>query len=109
MLSSEVELVDSAWGNIGMSRPEYLAWKRIKKFLAEVQSSSHSGESAPCEEELCPECKVAICQTNVQSAECGFSTVHVSQTVAQNFTSFEFVVFWQESVRVLLTKRKRIK
>ena len=57
MLSSEVELVDSAWGNIGMSRPEYLAWKRIKKFLAEVQSSSHSGESAPCEEELCPECK----------------------------------------------------
>jgi len=42
MLSNEVEIVDGAWGDIGMSQPEYLAWKRIKKFLAEVQKSSHN-------------------------------------------------------------------
>jgi hypothetical protein len=42
MLSEDIEIVDAAWGEIGMSRPQYLAWLRIKAALAESTNSSHN-------------------------------------------------------------------
>lgn len=34
-LIEDLKLVDAAWGTIGLSRPEYLAWKRIQASLLE--------------------------------------------------------------------------
>lgn len=42
MLDTDVALVDSAWDSIGMSRPEYLAWLRIKEYIKEVRKLSYN-------------------------------------------------------------------
>jgi len=45
MLNEDIESVNNAWGSIGMTRPEYLAWERIKKFCVEALKPSHNKAS----------------------------------------------------------------
>jgi|WetSurMetagenome_2_1015567.scaffolds.fasta_scaffold1259522_2 hypothetical protein len=49
MLLDDIKSVDGAWGSIGMSRPEYLAWERIKKFCEEALKPSHNSRVMPCQ------------------------------------------------------------
>jgi len=42
MLQEDIESVDSAWGDIGMSRLQYLAWLRIKAALVESTKPSYN-------------------------------------------------------------------